>query len=48
MLTADAVPDGHGHRYTRESVDAWATVLQPANWSAVQADRLRTLIAGSG
>jgi uncharacterized membrane protein len=48
MLTADSVPDGHGHRYTRESVDAWATVLQPANWSAVQADRLRTLIAGSG
>lgn len=48
MLTADAVPDGHGHRYTRESVDAWATVLQPANWSAAKADRLRALVAGSG
>ena len=35
QVTADlplstGVPDGHGHNYTREFVDGWATVLQPA------------------
>ncbi len=38
------VPEGHGHRYTRESVDAWATLLRPDDWSEDQADRLRELI----
>ncbi|SEO61886.1 alpha/beta hydrolase [Trujillonella endophytica] len=38
------VPEGHGHRYTRESVDAWALLLRPADWSADRADRLRELI----
>ena len=46
MPSADAAPDGHGHRYTRESVDAWATVLQPVDWSPAKADRLRDLVAG--
>jgi uncharacterized membrane protein len=38
------VPEGHGHRYTRESVDAWALLLRPAGWSGEKADRLRALI----
>ena len=40
------VPEGHGHRYTRESVDAWALLLQPAGWTSEKADRLRSLIRG--
>jgi uncharacterized membrane protein len=39
------VPDGHGHRYTRESVDAWSAILQPADWTDERADRLRQLIS---
>ena len=39
------VPEGHGHRYTRESVDAWATLLRPTAWSEDKADRLRELIS---
>jgi uncharacterized membrane protein len=46
MPEGDDAPEGHGHRYTRESVDAWATVLEPPGWSAVKADRLRALVAG--
>jgi uncharacterized membrane protein len=38
------VPEGHGHRYTRESVDAWALLLRPPGWTPVDADRLRALI----
>jgi uncharacterized membrane protein len=40
------VPEGHGHRYTRESVDAWALLLRPADWTDEKADRLRALIRG--
>jgi uncharacterized membrane protein len=38
------VPEGHGHRYTRESVDSWALLLRPADWTEEKADRLRALI----
>jgi uncharacterized membrane protein len=38
------VPEGHGHRYTRESVDAWALLMRPPGWTTADADRLRTLI----
>jgi uncharacterized membrane protein len=38
------VPEGHGHRYTRESVDAWALLLRPPGWTAERAEELRTLI----
>jgi uncharacterized membrane protein len=38
------VPEGHGHRYTRESVDAWALLLRPEGWTAADADHLRALI----
>jgi uncharacterized membrane protein len=46
MPFAVDVPEGHGHRYTRESVDAWALLLRPPDWTSEQADRLRTLIRG--
>jgi uncharacterized membrane protein len=42
---ATAVPDGHGHVYTREYVDAWAHVLQPSDWTNEKAERLRDLMA---
>src|SRR5215212_6343874 len=42
---ATGVPDGHGHTYTREFVDGWATVLQPAGWTPDKAERLRGIIA---
>jgi uncharacterized membrane protein len=43
---ATGVPGGHGHKYTSEYVDAWATVLQPAGWTEAKAARLRELVAG--
>ena len=42
---ATGVPDGHGHTYTREFVDGWAKVLQPAGWTADKAERLRDIVA---
>jgi uncharacterized membrane protein len=42
---ATEVPDGHGHVYTREYVDAWAHVLQPPGWSEDDAALLRRLVA---
>jgi len=41
---AAAVPDGHGHTYTREFVDGWAAVVQPAGWTTDKAERLRDII----
>ena len=45
---ATEVPDGHGHVYTREYVDAWASVLQPAGWTEEKAARLRDLVTANG
>ena len=42
---ATGVPDGHGHDYHREFVDGWATVLDPAGWTANKAEQLRGIIA---
>nr|WP_279591212.1 alpha/beta hydrolase [Modestobacter marinus] len=44
MPFAVGVPEGHGHRYTNESVDAWALLLRPAGWTEERADELRALI----
>jgi uncharacterized membrane protein len=43
---ATGVPGGHGHKYTSEYVDAWATVLQPTDWTDAKAARLREIVAG--
>jgi uncharacterized membrane protein len=45
MPFAVDVPDGHGHRYTQQSVDAWAAILRPSGWTPDDADRLRLLVA---
>jgi uncharacterized membrane protein len=50
QVTADLpfaldVPQGHGHTYSREYVDGWATVLQPGGWDEAGLERLREVIA---
>ena len=45
MLEPVDVAPGHGHSYTLEFVDGWATVLQPPGWTAERADALRSIIA---
>ncbi|HZB49802.1 MAG TPA: alpha/beta-hydrolase family protein [Mycobacteriales bacterium] len=45
---ATEVPGGHGHKYTSEYVDAWATVLQPADWTEAKASRLREIVSSGG
>jgi uncharacterized membrane protein len=49
QVTADLpfatnVPDGHGHVYTSQYVDAWANVLQPPDWDGERAEQLRDLL----
>jgi uncharacterized membrane protein len=53
QITADLpfateVPGGHGHKYTTEYVDAFATVLQPPDWTEAKAASLRDIVAGVG
>jgi uncharacterized membrane protein len=42
---ASNVPEGHGHVYTTQYVDAWAQVLRIPDWTPEKADRLREIIA---
>jgi uncharacterized membrane protein len=42
---ATGVPDGHGHTYTREFVDGWATVLHPTGWTPDKAEQLRDIVS---
>jgi uncharacterized membrane protein len=49
QVTADlplstGVPDGHGHTYTREFVDGWATVLRPAGLTPDKTEQLRGIV----
>ena len=44
MVFSTGVPDGHGHVYKKEYVDAWAAVFQPPGWSADDTTRLRAMI----
>ena len=41
MAVAVDVPDGHGHRYVKDVVNAWAAVMQPPGWSPEKTERLR-------
>jgi len=41
MAVAVGVPDGHGHRYVKDVVNAWAAVLRPQGWSAEKTEALR-------
>ena len=49
QVTADlafstGVPDGHGHSYRADYVDAWAQVAQPPGWTEEDTARLRPLV----
>lgn len=39
-----SVPDGHGHNYASQIVDAWAHVTQPPGWTDDELATLQTLI----
>jgi uncharacterized membrane protein len=41
MAVAVDVPDGHGHHYVKDVVNAWAAVLQPPGWTPDKTERLR-------
>jgi uncharacterized membrane protein len=41
MAVAINVPDGHGHRYVKDVVNAWAAVLRPPGWTPEKTERLR-------
>ena len=44
MAVAVDVPDGHGHRYVKDVVNAWADVLQPPGWTPEKTERLRGVV----
>jgi uncharacterized membrane protein len=39
------VPDGHGHSYRADYVNAWAQVAQPPGWTEADTQRLRPLVS---
>jgi len=41
MAVAVDVPDGHGHRYVKDVVNAWAAILQPPGWTTAKTETLR-------
>lgn len=41
MAVAVNVPDGHGHHYVKDVVNAWAAVLRPPGWTPDKTERLR-------
>ena len=41
MAVAVNVPDGHGHHYVKDVVNAWAAVLRPPGWTPEKTERLR-------
>ena len=41
MAVAVDVPDGHGHRYVKDVVNAWAAVMQPPGWTPAKTEVLR-------
>ena len=45
MLEPVDTAPGHGHTYTQEFVDGWATLLQPPGWTIQQADELREIVS---
>ena len=41
MAVAVDVPDGHGHRYVKDVVNAWAAVMAPPGWTPAKTELLR-------
>jgi uncharacterized membrane protein len=48
MAFANAVPDGHGHRFGATPVAAWAFLAPPAGWTAERTAALTAIIAADG
>ena len=44
MAVAVDVPDGHGHRYVKDVVNAWAAVMEPPGWTPEKTERLRGMV----
>ena len=44
LAFSTGVPDGHGHAYRADYVDAWAHVAQPPGWTDADTARLRALV----
>jgi len=44
MVFSTGVPDGHGHVYKKEYVDAWVAVLQPAGWTPDDTAAVRNVV----
>ncbi len=44
LAFSTGVPDGHGHVYKAEYVDAWAAVAQPDGWTTQDTGHLREII----
>ena len=44
MVFSTAVPDGHGHSYGANPVDAWAAINRPAGWTSEKTQRLRAIV----
>ena len=47
MAVAIDVPDGHGHVYVKDVVNAWAAVLKPPGWTPEKTARLRPMMHSS-
>lgn len=45
LVDAWYAPNGRGHNYEVDLVDAWAAVRAPAGWTAVDTERLREFLA---
>jgi len=44
MAFSTGVPDGHGHSYGANPVDAWAEIAQPPGWTAAKTQELRAIV----
>ncbi|MFF0390204.1 alpha/beta-hydrolase family protein [Kitasatospora sp. NPDC004615] len=40
LTASEAVPDGHGHRYRRMPIEAWARIVPPDGWTPQDTERL--------
>jgi uncharacterized membrane protein len=44
MAFSTAVPDGHGHSYGANPVDAWAAIIDPPDWTPEKNQQLREIV----
>jgi uncharacterized membrane protein len=44
MAVAVDLPDGHGHRYVKDTVNAWTSILAPPGWTPEKTERLRPML----